>query len=131
MSWLIAFAAGTATGILSAFGVGGGSLLLIYLTAFAGMGQHEAQGINLLYFLPAAAAALPAHKKNGLLDRKTILPAIAAGLLTAALAAWISNGLDTGLLRKLFGAFLLYIGLRELFHREPKEKNEPPSKGAE
>ena len=103
MSWLIALAAGTATGILSAFGIGGGSLLLIYLTALAGVSQHQAQGINLLYFLPAAAAALPAHHKNGLLEKKTILPAILAGLATSALAACFSNGLDTGVLRKQIG----------------------------
>lgn len=124
MSWLIALAAGTATGVLSAFGIGGGSLLLIYLTALAGVSQHQAQGINLLYFLPAAAAALPAHHKNGLLEKKTILPAILAGLVTSALAAWFSNGLDTGLLRKLFGIFLLYVGLRELFHKEKGDKEE-------
>lgn len=122
MSWLIPFLAGTATGVLSAFGIGGGSLLLIYLTAFAGMSQHQAQGVNLLYFLPAAAAALPAHKRNGLLDKKTILPAVLTGLLSAALAAWVSNGLETGLLRKLFGGFLLYVGLRELLHRDEKKK---------
>ena len=126
MSWLIALAAGTVTGILSAFGIGGGSLLLIYLTAFAGMSQHQAQGINLLYFLPAAAAALPAHKKNGLLDRKTILPAILAGLAAAAATAFLSNSLDTRLLKKLFGVFLLYIGLRELFRRD--KKSPPPRK---
>ena len=118
MSLLTAFLAGTATGVLSAFGVGGGSLLLIYLTAFAGVSQQAAQGINLLYFLPAAAAALPAHRKNGLLDRRTILPAILAGLVTAGGAAWLSNGLDTGLLRKLFGVFLLYIGLTQLFSKD-------------
>ena len=122
MSWLIPFLAGTATGVLSAFGIGGGSLLLIYLTAFAGMSQHQAQGVNLLYFLPAAAAALPAHKRNGLLDKKTILPAILTGLISAALAAWVSNGLETALLRKLFGGFLLYVGLRELLHRDEKKK---------
>ena len=76
MGWLIALLAGTITGILSAFGIGGGSLLLIYLTSFAAIDQHQAQGINLLYFLPAAAAALPAHHKHGLLDKKVILPAI-------------------------------------------------------
>ena len=65
MGWLIALLAGTITGILSAFGIGGGSLLLIYLTSFAAIDQHQAQGINLLYFLPAAAAALPAHHKHG------------------------------------------------------------------
>lgn len=80
MGWLIALLAGTITGILSAFGIGGGSLLLIYLTSFAAIDQHQAQGINLLYFLPAAAAALPAHHKHGLLDKKVILPAILAGL---------------------------------------------------
>ena len=125
MSWLIALAAGTVTGILSAFGIGGGSLLLIYLTAFAGMSQHQAQGINLLYFLPAAAASLPAHKKNGLLDRKTILPAILAGLAAAAATALLSNSLDTRLLKKLFGVFLLYIGLRELLRRDKKS---PPTR---
>lgn len=118
MSWLVPFLAGAATGILSAFGIGGGSLLLIYLTSFAGVSQQAAQGINLLYFLPAAAASLPAHHKNGLLERSIILPAILAGLVTAAATALLSNTLDTGLLRKLFGVFLLYIGLRELFHRD-------------
>ena len=118
MSWLIALLAGAATGVLSAFGIGGGSLLLIYLTALAGVSQHQAQGINLLYFLPAAAAALPAHHNNGLVARQTLLPGVVAGLVTSALAAWFSNGLDTGILRKLFGLFLLYIGLRELFHKD-------------
>lgn len=120
--WLLPFLAGTVTGVLSAFGIGGGSLLLIYLTAFAGMTQHQAQGINLLYFLPAAAAALPAHKKNGMLEKKVILPAILAGLATAGCTALLANRLDTHLLRKLFGVFLLYIGLRELFRRD---KNQP------
>ena len=125
MSWLTAFLAGTATGILSAFGVGGGSLLLIYLTAFAGIPQQAAQGINLLYFLPAAAAALPAHRKNGLLEQKVILPAVLAGLAAAAGAAWVSNGLDTGLLRKLFGVFLLYTGVSQLVQKDRRENEKP------
>lgn len=122
-SWLIPLLVGTATGILSAFGIGGGSLLLIYLTAFASLDQHQAQGINLLYFLPAAAAALPAHHKNGLLEKKTIFPAVLAGLAAAGLAALISTRLDTGLLRKLFGLFLLYIGLTQLFRKDKPTDN--------
>ena len=126
MSWLIALLAGTITGVLSAFGIGGGSLLLIYL--IAGMGQYQAAGINLLYFLPAAAAALPTHKKNGLLEKKIILPAILAGLAAAACTAVLSNNLDTGLLRKPFGLFLLYIGLRELFRRDKQKHGEKPTR---
>lgn len=115
--WLTAALAGAATGVLSGFGVGGGSLLLIYLTAFAGVPQALAQGVNLLYFLPTAAAALPAHFKNGYVEKKALPPAIAAGLACSALTAWTATALDMELLRKCFGGFLIVIGLRELLRK--------------
>ena len=99
--WLTAALAGAAAGVLSGFGVGGGSLLLIYLTSFAGVPQALAQGVNLLYFLPAAATALPAHFKNGCVEKKALLPAIAAGLACSALTAWAATAQDVGL-RELF-----------------------------
>ena len=119
--WLTAALAGAVTGILSGFGIGGGTLLLIYMTAFAGVEQHLAQGINLLYFLPTAATALPSHIKNGFLDRQTARAAIPAGLAGTALAAWWATALDVTLLRRCFGAYLLLIGLRELF--APKKRD--------
>lgn len=114
---MAAFLVGTATGILSGFGVGGGTLLLIYMTAFAGVPQTAAQGINLLYFLPTAALALPAHLKNGFVEKSVLLPAILAGLAGTALAAWVATGLDVDLLHRLFGYFLLYVGLSELLRK--------------
>ena len=114
---LIPLLAGAAAGVLSGFGVGGGSLLLVWLTAAAGLPQQQAQGINLLYFLPAAGAALPAHLKNGYVEKSVLLPAILAGLVAAALAAWAATGVDTALLRRFFGGFLILVGLRELFAR--------------
>ena len=123
---LAAFAAGALTGA----GVGGGSLLLLYLIQIRQMEQLTAQGINLLYFLPAAAAALPSHAKNGLLKQRIILPAVVTGLAAAGLTAWLSNALDTSVLRKLFGLFLLYIGLTELFRKDkPTQdtKDSPPA----
>ncbi len=129
MTWVLAFVVGCATGILSGFGVGGGTLLLIYLTAFAGMGQQEAQGINLIYFLPAALTALPSHMKHHFVDWKAVIPAVIAGLLVSGLAAWLSNGLDMTLLRKCFGVFLLLVGISELFPSgRSKEKNGPIEK---
>lgn len=115
MSWLTALLAGAAAGVLSGFGVGGGTLLLIYMTAFAGVDQHLAQGINLLYFLPAGLMALPAHLKNGYVVTPVLLPAIGAGLALAALAAWAATALDVEVLRKCFGAFLIIVGTMELF----------------
>lgn len=122
--WLLPALAGAVTGVLSGFGVGGGTLLLIYLTAFAGMEQTTAQGINLLYFLPAAATALPSHIKNGYIERRVALPAIGAGLLCSAAAAWAATALDVELLRKCFGLFLLYIGITELFRKQIKSSED-------
>lgn len=117
-SCFLGFMVGSMTGILSAFGVGGGSLLLLYLTACIGVVQQEAQGINLLYFLPAAITALPSHVKNGFVEKRVLLPAVFSGLLCSALAAILSNRLDVFIMQKLFGVFLLFIGLRELFQKE-------------
>lgn len=117
-NWFFAALAGAASGVLSGFGVGGGTLLLIYLTAFAGMEQTQAQWINLLYFLPAAATALPSHIRNGYIDKKAAVFAIPAGLLCSAAAAWAATSLDVGLLRKCFGLFLLYVGTTELFRKK-------------
>ena len=113
--WLIPLLAGAATGVLSGFGVGGGTLLLVYMTAFAGVEQSLAQGINLVYFLPAGLLALPAHLKNGFVEKRALLPAIGVGLLFAALGAWAATGLEEAMLRRCFGGFLIIIGLRELF----------------
>ncbi len=115
--FLIPALAGGATGVLSGFGIGGGSLLLIYMTSFADVPQNLAQGVNLLYFLPTAATALPAHVKNGYIEKAALLPAILAGLAGTALAAWAAPAMDVEILRKCFGGFLLIIGLRELLRK--------------
>ena len=117
MEWIIAVLAGAATGVLSGLGVGGGSLLLIYMTNFAGLAQNLAQGINLAYFLPTAATALPSHFKNGYVEKGALFPAVCAGLVCSALAAWAATALDVDVLRKCFGGFLIIIGLRELFRK--------------
>ena len=91
------------------------ALLLVYMTVFAGLDQHLAQGINLLYFLPAGLMALPAHLKNGYVVKPVLLPAIGAGLALAALAAWAATALDVEVLRKCFGAFLIIVGTMEFF----------------
>ncbi len=116
--WVLPLIVGAATGVLSGFGVGGGTLLLVYMTAFAGLDQHLAQGINLLYFLPAGLMALPAHVKNGYIEKPVLLPAITAGLVCAALAAWAATAMEVDLLRRFFGAFLIAVGAMELFGKE-------------
>ena len=119
--WVLPLLAGGAAGVLSGFGVGGGTLLLVYMTAFAGLDQRLAQGINLLYFLPSAAMALPAHWRNGSVVRPVLLPAILAGLVTAGAAAWAATVMDVELLRRCFGGFLMVIGGMELFGKDREQ----------
>lgn len=117
---LLALAAGLATGILSGFGIGGGSLLMLYLTAVAGMAQRAAAGLNLLYFIACAPAALYMHIKNRLIDWQAVLWCTLAGVPVSIAAAVLAGMIDVSLLRRLFGAFLLYIGVRELRAKPPK-----------
>lgn len=115
--WLLPFLIGTATGVLSAWGVGGGTLLLLCMTLFLGVGQAEAQGINLLYFLPTAGVSLLYHRKNGYLDTNVLKAAIPLGTLCALAAAFVSTSINIAVLRKPFGIFLLYAGISMLLRK--------------
>lgn len=115
MELIFAVLAGLVTGVLSGMGVGGGTLLMIYLVSFAGVGQAQAQGTNLLYFLPCSAAALVTHVKNGFVDKNVVLPCIIAGVVTTLIASFAATALDTVLLKRIFGAFLVIVGVSELF----------------
>ena len=117
---LIAIAAGLVCGVLSGFGIGGGTLLMVWMTALMSMDQKIAQGVNLLYFLPTAVAALILHAKNRVLVWRAIVPAAIAGCATAALGALLAAHVDTELLRKLFGGFLVLVGLSEIFWKGKK-----------
>jgi uncharacterized membrane protein YfcA len=116
--------AGLLAGVLSAWGVGGGSLLILYMTLVAGLGQQSAQGVNLLYFLPTSLSALISHLKNRLVEVRLALPAIAAGAVSALGVSFLATGLDTRILRKIFGGFILLVGVSEVFYRPKKEKRD-------
>ena len=119
---MLPLAVGAATGVLSGFGVGGGTLLLVYMTAFAGLDQRLAQGINLLYFLPTAGMGLIWHRKNGLLEKDVLRQAIPLGTVAAIAAAWIATSVDTAVFRKPFGVYLLLTGVMTLFQTKKSSK---------
>lgn len=110
---LLDVAVGAVTGILSGFGIGGGSLLVLYLTAFGGVEQTVAGGINLLYFIGCAPAALIGHVKHKMILWKTAAWCIVGGVPTAIITSLLVQSMETDLLRRLFGVFLLFIGVKE------------------
>lgn len=118
MSWFLSFLCGLAAGTVSAWGVGGGTLLLLVMTLFLGVDQRTAQGINLLFFLPTAASALICHAKNGYLHKPSLKAAVPVAVLAALIGAWISTSMNVEALRKPFGVYLLLSGILLLWPRK-------------
>lgn len=118
---VVNFLVGVATGIVSGFGIGGGSLLVLYLTAITGMSQYTAGGINLLYFVGCAPAALFGHVKNKLVEWRIVFWCVLAGVAVAIPTSLLADNFNSDWLRRLFGLMLLYIGIKEL--RMGKKKN--------
>ena len=109
-------------GFLAGLGVGGGSLLMLWLTLVAGYDYTAARTVNLLFFLPSACIATLFHRKQGTVGIKKILPAIIAGCVAAAIFSYVGRQIDTALLKKIFGGLLLFTGVRELFYRPRNAK---------
>lgn len=119
-SWPVALCVGTVLGFLSGLGIGGGSLLILWLTIVLGMEQSAARSINLLFFLPAAVIACVFRWKQGAVEFRSVFPAMIAGCLSAAVVSYIGMNIDTTVLRKLFGGLLIITGFRELLYK-PKQ----------
>lgn len=111
---------GAALGFLSGLGVGGGSLLILWLTMVVGLEHSVARNINLLFFLPCAVIATLFRWKQGSLSFQKIVPAIIAGCISAAIFSVIGKNLPVAQIQKLFGLLLIATGLRELFYRPAK-----------
>lgn len=110
------------TGLFASLGLGGGMILIIYLTLFNSTNQLEAQGINLLFFIPIAVLSIIVHTKNKLIDWKFCIPSIICGVLFAIIGTFLANIFGSSILTKMFAVFIFIIGLKELFSKEfPKE----------
>ena len=114
MNWILYGVAGAVSGILSGMGIGGGVLLIPALVILGGVAQHSAQGVNLLYFLPTAAAALWIHRKSGQLETRVLPMLILGGVLGAVVGGYVANILEADILRKLFGGFVAIMGILEI-----------------
>ena len=127
MQWLILALVGVLSGICAALGIGGGFVLLLYLTAVTGMPQREAQLLNLLFFLPIGAVSLLFHIRHRLIEKAAVWPSVAGGVAGVLLGVWVSSALSGEWLGRLFALFILGVGLRELFSRPRDETDQEKS----
>ena len=113
-------AAALGAGALGAMGLGGGGILVIYLTLALSVPQLEAQGINLLFFLPCAAISIVINGRRKLIDWRRALWIVLGGLPATLLGIWLAGQIEVKYLGWAFAALLITLGLRELFAKQEK-----------
>lgn len=107
---------GIFAGIVSGMGIGGGMILIPSLVFFMGAQQHAAQCVNLYYFIPTAAASLFVHVKNKNVEYKKIGFIILSGIPFSLLGAYLALMTKGEILTKIFGGFLVALGIKEAYY---------------
>ena len=123
MKWA-ALLAGLFSGIIGAMGLGGGAVLIIYLSLFTDTPQLKSQGINLLFFIPTAVAAVIVYALKKQIKWKTVLRVALWGLLGAAVGIYFADLLGGELTSKLFGGLLVIMGVIDKFSKKGCDKAE-------
>lgn len=104
-------------------GVGGGGLLVVYLTLLRDFAQVPAQAVNLAFFIISAISSAAVQMKNHTLpDLRLILLCSGAAIPGVFLGTFLRNQMSGDSLRMAFGALLLitaFIILRREFKAEP------------
>ena len=121
--WIISSIAGFLSGAVGAMGLGGGAVLLIYLTVFQHTPQFKAQGMNLIFFIPIAVLAVIIYAFKKEIKWKEILPLILGGLIGSGMGLMVSNAFGQDFVSKIFAVLLIALGLKELFTKQPLKKN--------
>ncbi len=113
MKMMIGAVAGFMSGLIGSMGMGGGAVLMIYLSLFAQTEIIKGRGINLLFFIPIAVVSVVIYRRRGKIDLKTVCPMAAGGIIGAAAGLFLGDKIGTDMLSKAFGAGLLMLGIKE------------------
>lgn len=111
-------------GALSGMGLGGGGILLVFLTAFSSVDQLTAQGINLIFFLPTGLIAIIIYAIKKQIEWKIVFKMWLFGSVGALGGYFIAKAIETQYLSKIFAAFLIIFGLITLFTKDKSKKAE-------
>ncbi|MGL4796980.1 MAG: sulfite exporter TauE/SafE family protein [Paraclostridium sp.] len=101
-------------GIIGGMGMGGGTILIPMLILFCSVDPKIAQSVNLLSSIPMSLVALFIHARNKNVVFKLVVPIALFGVLGSVVGSLVANYISSELLRRIFGIFLLIIGIYEI-----------------
>lgn len=102
---------GIVFGCIGGMGMGGGIILIPFLTIFMGFNQQDAQAINLFAFVPMAILALIMHIKNKLINISQTWVLLISGSIFAFLGSYVASLLSGETLKTIFGIFLITVAI--------------------
>ena len=111
---LLALAAfGVGTGIAAGLrGVGGGILMVPFLTLAIGMSQQAAEATSLVVVLPTALVASLELRRRDVGDLGVALRFGVVGAVGGVAGAFLALAMDASTLRRVFAVFLALVGAR-------------------
>jgi len=114
---IILLCVGLAAGCLSGLvGVGGGIIIVPALIYFLGFSQQMAQGTSLaMLLLPTGILGVMNYYQQGLVDWKVALIIAGSFVLGASLGSKVAISLDQNMVKKIFAAFMVLMGVKMLF----------------
>lgn len=112
---MIAIIIGIISGIFTGLGMGGGTILIVFLTYFLNIDQKVAQATNLIFFFFSAISVCMANTKYKQIKYKIAIPIALVGIIGAIIGAQVTTMIETNILRKMFGAFLIIIAMCEIY----------------
>ncbi len=117
--------------LLSGLGVGSGGLLVIWLTMIEGVSPERARGLNLMFFVFSAGAALLVHLSRRRIKLGLVAVLAVCACLGTLAGAWLASLIAAGLLRRIFGGMLVLSGAYTIYSKFFKKRGELlPSKSA-
>lgn len=110
---------GVCAGVLSGLiGIGGGILIVPALVFIFGMSQHQAQGTSLAVLLPPVGLlAATMYYQQGYIDLKVAALICLGFVLGSVFGVKIAFNIPDLMLKKIFGAILLLVGLKMLLNK--------------
>ena len=108
------FLFGVISGLLTAFGMGGGIVLISFLTNIEKYSLRQAQYINLLIYIITAGITTCVNYSKKEMDFKIINKILPIFILFSLLLNYVSKNMEKNMLKKYFGYFVILSGILQI-----------------
>ena len=119
MSFLLPFLISALMGM----GVGGGGLLIVYLTLYLNTPQLIAQGTNLALFIVAGIGSFFIHFKKRTIKLWQVISGILSGAIGSFISSHLLRNIEPKYAKIALGVFLIISGSIALYNAFNKKSN--------